>query len=201
MILPSAYLAYQLVNEEVFKAKATAFVTTELNFKNTNVAQINIDPKHRTIAVFLIGDHVEKNALNHIQEKLSFQGLGGSKLKVYQNGEREEVDVTTLKADIITDLYQNTKADLERKSQEIAHLHDQEVYTTIPNELTVLFPSLKEIVLSQGADTNDTNGSLTLPHVILNAHAVKRITQKERSQIQTWLQLRTKSDHVTLYLR
>ncbi|MFZ2968036.1 MAG: TIGR00341 family protein [Sulfuricurvum sp.] len=209
MILPSTYLAYQLVNEEVFKAKATAFVTAELTFKNTNVAQIKIDPKHRTIAVFLIGDHVEQKALLHIQEKLSFEGLEGSKLKVYQNGEREEVDVTTLKADIITDLYQNTKADLAQKSQEITHLHeqirllthDQEIYTTIPNELRILFPSLRDIILSQGSDSYEDNDSSTHPHFILNAHAVKRITHKERDQIQTWLQLRTKSDHVSLYLR
>ena len=54
-VLPSSYLAYQLVGNEVFKAKASSFVNDQLHFKNTDVAQVKIDTKTHTIKVFLIG--------------------------------------------------------------------------------------------------------------------------------------------------
>lgn len=203
-ILPSSYLAYQLVGKEVFKAKATAFVNEQLNFKNTNVAQVKIDPENHQIKVFLIGDFVSQSKLNDISLRLTNAGLEDAKLKIYQNGEQEGIDMTMLKADIITDLYNNTKADLEAKEKEIALLKDknrallqnQELYTAIPNELQALFPKLTNVILSQNYDTSSLDQNRSEIRYILNASSVKRLSKNERSQIDKWLKIRIKSDNV-----
>ncbi len=203
-ILPSSYLAYQLVGKEVFKVQATAFVNEQLNFKNTNVAQIKIDPENRQIKVFLIGEHVSQAKLNDISLRLSNAGLEDAKLKVYQNGEQEGIDITTLKADIITDLYNNTKADLEAKEKEIAllkeknrlFLRDQELYTAIPNELQTLFPKVRNVLVSQSYYPSSLDQNQSKKWYILNASSTKRLTKNERSQIEKWLKIRVKSDNV-----
>jgi uncharacterized hydrophobic protein (TIGR00271 family) len=207
-ILPSSYLAYQLVGQEVFKAKATAFVNEHLNFKNTNVAQIKINPKTYEVKVFLIGDHIPKSELDTISIRLNTEGLEKAKLKVYQNGEREDVDVSTLKADIITDLYQNTKADLQAKEKEIARLKEEmslllrnrDYYSAIPNELETLFPKVDNVVLSQNYDETAVERNVSENRLILNADTRKRLTRGEREKIEKWLKMRTKSDNVKIIL-
>jgi len=208
-ILPSSYLAYQLVGKEVFKVKATAFVNEQLNFKNTNVAQIKIDPKSREIKVFLIGDHVAQAKLNDISLRLSNAGLENAKLKIYQSGEQEGVDITTLKADIITDLYNNTKADLEAKEKEIAllkeknklFLRNQELYTAIPHELQTLFPKVHNVIFSESYYPVSLDQNQSEKWYILNASSSQRLSKSEHIQIDKWLKIRVKSDNVHVIIQ
>lgn len=203
-ILPSSYLAYELVGEEVFKAKATAFINEQMNFKNTNVAQIKIDPKTHELKVFLIGDHIPKSELGNIRARLTNSGLQNTLLKVYQNGEKETLNLSSLKADIVTDLYKNSQLILEEKNREIeklkseilllsAHRNDN---TEIPKELNALFPMLKNIVLSQSYNENNASN----PILIINAQSSGKLTQKERLQIEKWLKLRVKNDNILLFI-
>ena len=208
-LLPSSYLAYQLVGEEVFKAKASAFVTGELNFDNTNVAQVKIDPKMRHIKVFLIGDYVSNEKLNDITARLTMSGLENTTMKIYQNGERDDIDVSVLKADIITDLYKSSQANIEKKDHMIEQLREEnrllqankEFFTQIPTELSSLFPNMKDIQLSQTYDSRATEHNRSVNQLILNADITNRITDKERGQIEAWLKTRTKNENVSVYLR
>lgn len=208
-LLPSSYLAYQLVSEEVFKAKASAFVTRELNFDNTNVAQVKIDPKIRHIKVFLIGDYVSNEKLNDITARLTMNGLENTTMKIYQNGERDDIDVSVLKADIITDLYKSSQANIEKKDHMIEQLREEnrllqankEFFTQIPMELSSLFPNMKDIQLSQTYDSRATEHNRSVNQLILNADITNRITDKERGQIEAWLKTRTKNENVSIYLR
>ena len=202
-------MAYQLVGEEVFKAKASAFVTGELNFDNTNVAQVKIDPKMRHIKVFLIGDYVSNEKLNDITARLTMSGLENTTMKIYQNGERDDIDVSVLKADIITDLYKSSQANIEKKDHMIEQLREEnrllqankEFFTQIPTELSSLFPNMKDIQLSQTYDSRATEHNRSVNQLILNADITNRITDKERGQIEAWLKTRTKNENVSVYLR
>lgn len=208
-VLPSSYLAYQLVGDEMFKARTNTFINEQLRFKNTDVAQVKIDTKTHMIKVFLIGDHVPQKQLDHLSLALSNSGLKNAKLKIYQNGEREDVDVTTLKADIIADLYENTKIDLEKKAKEVEKLKEQirllssdrEYYTAVPNELETLFPKVNDVLLSRSYDPSAIEHNRSVNRLILNINAKKRLTSNERKKIETWLKMRTKSDNVNLIIR
>jgi uncharacterized hydrophobic protein (TIGR00271 family) len=208
-VLPSSYLAYQLVGDEMFKARTNIFINEQLRFKNTDVAQVKIDTKTHMIKVFLIGDHVPQKQLDHLSLALSNSGLKNAKLKIYQNGEREDVDVTTLKADIIADLYENTKTDLEKKAKEVEKLKEQirllssdrEYYTAVPNELETLFPKVNDVLLSRSYDPSALEHNRSVNRLILNINAKKRLTSTERQKIETWLKMRTKSDNVNLIIR
>lgn len=208
-MLPSSYLAYQLVGQEVFKAKANSFVNQQLNFKNTNVAQVKIDPHMQLIKVFLIGDHVPQGELNNISGRLADAGLENAKLKVYQNGERENLDVSTLKADIVTELYKNSQAALETKEEQIEKLKkdvsqiniNREHFSAVPKELEALFPKVKDVLLSQSYDPGAAEHNLSKYRLVLNANAPKRLTKQEKVQIEEWLKIRTKNNNVVIYIR
>lgn len=208
-ILPSSYLAYQLVGEEVFKSKAKEFVNGKLNFANTNVAQVKIDPKTREIKVFLIGDHVPEGELNTITSRLALDGLENTTMKIYQNGDRDNVDISTLKADIVADLYKNSQISSEKKDRTIEQLKEenrilhgnQDLFAEVPVELSALYPNMKKIELSQSYDAEGNGSNRTISHLILNADVIGKVNTKEKRQIELWLKARTKNDNVSVYLR
>ncbi|MDD2781595.1 TIGR00341 family protein [Sulfuricurvum sp.] len=203
-LLPSSYLAYRLVGEEVFKANASHFVNESFDFKTTNVAKILIDPKTNEIKVFLIGEHISQEQISEIRSKLSEQRLSKATLIVYQNGENTAVDLSTLKAGIITDLYQNSQAALQSKDQTIAKLqelhnegiHLRSLFSDVPNELETLFPKVHNVVLSQSYPSDSNQSTL-----VLNATASKRLSKEEHKKIESWLKMRTKNNAVIIIIR
>jgi len=127
---------------------------------------------------------------------------------VYQNGEREEVDISLLKANIITDLYKNSQEGIEQKNRIIQQLTkensalktNQELFTQIPAELSLLFPNMKDIELSWGSNREDAEHNRSGYKLILNAHSSSQMKHKEQRQIQEWLKTRTNNPHVAVYL-
>lgn len=208
-MLPSSYLAYQLVGEEVFKAKASAFVSENLNFAKTNVAQIKINPKTYEIKVFLIGEHIPESKLNDISTRMNHAGLTKARLKVYQNGERDDVDISTLKADIVTDLYKNAQAKLESKDNEITLLKEQikatsmqkELHNEIPDEIQTLFPKISKCILSETYSVNPSDQNLSSKYFILNIETKGRLSKNEREMIKKWFNKRTKNSNMILFIQ
>jgi len=212
-LLPSSYLAYRLVGEEVFKARASRFVADEFDFNTTNVAQVRIDPKTKEIKVFLIGEFVPSEKLDKIHSKLRKEGLGNAMLNIYQNSSVQTIDLSRLKAGIITDLYQNSQVALQTQSKEIQELKEklreqtqkaQEARTlfgTVPAELEVLFPKVTEAVLSSSYDPGAPERNQSATRLVLNAKAAKKLSSREREQIETWLRVRTKNDNVLVIIR
>lgn len=208
-VLPSSYLAYQLVGEQLFKAKATAFVNEQFNFKNTNMAQIKVDSKKKEIKVFLIGKHIPQKKLDDIRSHLTNTGLDKARLQIFQNGEQENIDLSVLKADIITELYKDSQIDLDAKAKQIAQLQDKlkllsgsrEYFVSVPHELETLFPKVSNVILSQSYDPSAADNNRSTPLLILNAKATKRLTGQERMQIEMWLKMRTKNNNVSVIIR
>ena len=56
-VVPSVYLAYQLVQEEVFKVRAQQFIEQQIASKRSYVTQVNVDPSLRLIEVTVIGEY------------------------------------------------------------------------------------------------------------------------------------------------
>ena len=202
-ILPSSYLAYELVDEEIFKSKANTFVATEFNFQNTSVSQLKINPKTKTLKVFLIGEHIPQKELNKINSKLQAAGLSNAKLRIYQNGEKEEINLTNLKADIISDIYKQAQINSEIATRELSNIKsemakDKGFFQDLPKELKSIFPNIKQAVLSetytQNRETNESDKTF-----ILNIVGDKKISDKELAAIEGWLKIRTKQDNVKIF--
>jgi uncharacterized hydrophobic protein (TIGR00271 family) len=201
--LPSFYLAYNLVHDEVFKSKATRFVKEAFDHNSTNIAKIKIDPKTQEIKVFLLGEHFSEEHIQLLSSQLPRNGLANSSLHVYQNGTHKEVDVQSLKADIMTDLYQNSKNTLAAKEQLIAALEEEkrltvqayELFKAIPVELQTFFPAIRDVVLSQSYNP-DTKESMYL----LNAFSSVPFSEEERLKIELWLKVRLKHERVKVFI-
>jgi len=122
--VPSVYLAYNLVKEEVFTQQAKSFVNQEFVFDETYITNLKVEPKSRVIELSLIGKPVSKKALEDLQHKLVDKGLEKAVLEVHQAGQ-QSIDTLSLKSSIIADLYKDSKVTLEARDRKIASLNEQ----------------------------------------------------------------------------
>lgn len=197
--LPSAWLAYRLVEQEVFKSRAMAFVRGEFRFDDAHVADTRVDPKTGVIEVSLIGLPLEAPLLQAIQGRLAAGGLGDARLVVHQAGRNEHIDVGALKTSLLGDLYRDSQEALRKKDAELAELrqsiaaHDalRDQSADIAAELRAQLPDAMSVTLSQGIRLAE--GRDGTPVVQLTVRTPRDVDDAERGRIIDWFRARTKS--------
>ncbi len=202
--LPSAWLAYRLVQQEVFKSRAIAFVRDEFAFDSAHVADTRVDPATRAIEVSLIGLPLDRPTLQRIEGKLATAGLPGAKMLVHQAGENDRIDVTALKSSLLSDLYRDSQDALQKKDAELAALRDRlatreallDQTDAIAAELRALLPAATSITLSQGYRIVD--GAETSPVVQLIVQSSNDIAGPDRDRILAWFKARAGTDAVAV---
>lgn len=200
-LLPSLYLAYELVGEEVFRNRATQFIENQFETSVTHVTDMDIDPKKRTIDVSLIGKPVPQRTLALAIGHLPEAGLAGARLRVFQSND-QHIDVATLRAGVLRDLYNQSRAELDEKDQALNKLQsDVDAVKTgrdrlqiVGAELTALYPQFYDVVVSEGTDAGVHDDHV----IVINVRTKRRLRHSDQQRIEKWLAARTGAAHVRL---
>ena len=211
-IIPSVYLAYNLVERTLFEQNAREFVAREFKFEDTEV--INQEYTHSTdqriIEVTLYGKPIEQEMIATIKNKLDDSGLKRASLKINQGyidnpdfSSEFEVMSSQLKVDIIQDLYTKNEELLKSKDEKIKLLEsellklqtDKYPVEDISKELRVHYETLTEFSMSDAITQNiETQQSDTLCYALVKFS--NKPSQKEINKLENWLQTRVKDEDV-----
>jgi hypothetical protein len=202
-VLPSLYLAYGLVVEEVFKSRAAHFVASQPEFRRAHVAAVKADSREHLIEVTLIGTPLAAEVVSELAGRLPDEGLEDVHLQIIQSNE-QKVDVAALKADLLRGLYQESQAQLAAKEKQIQQLQAQlqalkarrAQFLDVPPELHALNPRISQVFLAETPEWNARTGLHQSPTVLLNLRASKRLSRAETARIEQWLRTRVKSESV-----
>lgn len=204
-MIPSIYLAVRLVNHEVFNSKAKGFITHELSFEQTHLAERNINPLKKRIEVTLIGENISQSKLKEIESRLNGYGLEGTSLIIHQ-AKDQLIDITALKSNIVSELYKENLYELEEKNKVIQILQSElqlissnkTEWQNMAAELHAQYPQIKEMLFSEAIGWKAGQSSANEKFIVLNAKASSKLTRNERFKITEWLKVRTKSEKVKL---
>lgn len=194
--LPSFYLAYILVQDEVFKAKATQFVNDKISSKSIYVAQTQIDPKTRMIDVTLMGDFLNTSQLNRLKDMLKIEGVANTELRVHQAA-NHDIDVNALRSGLLSDLTQ-TESQKDQQIQVLENLLNKQQQKQskefdltqnikqISQEMMILFPQVERVWLSQGFTWDKDTKTLSEQTYILNVLTKRPLKNAEQVKISQW---------------
>ena len=200
--LPSLYLAYKLVGDEVFHSKAEQFIAKELESSTSHVVSTNINAKEREIKATLVGDIIPQETLKKIEARMVDFGLSDVKLKIYQNGEPKPIDVAILRKKILGDSYKVIPANIEQEkidmlTQEVNLLRNQkEKLLPIPEELHALYPQITDIYLVDAPSWSKKNGWNSSNTLLLNLRLSKALHKDELARIEQWIMKRLQIESV-----
>jgi uncharacterized hydrophobic protein (TIGR00271 family) len=204
-LLPSVYIAYRIVGENIYETNASRFITSELNFPGSVIINRKIDPGSRTIEVVMVGKPIGEDLIVHARTKLVQYGLNNTQVKVNQGDAGLEVaELASMKSEIIEELYQKNQALLVDKEERIRFLEseigkNQLLAGTLGREIQALVPDARELsitrtlMISEGSKQPDT---VYLAYIKLS----RKAKSGDIGRMENWLKQRLPEHPVKLVL-
>ncbi len=204
----SAYLTINMIRTTIFINEATKFVETEMVFPNTQVLNHKeyVKKGKRHIDVTLIGAALPKDSLQLAMiNKLDSAGLSGTILDIKQGFSMSSKGISVEQN--FGQFYKLMQSEIATRQNEIdslkaiVGLHKQfsDESVRVSPEVQVLFPSIKDIALSNMVATQ-VGGSATDTVSMLFVNAPEGLTQQERKKLTEYIEVRLKRKNIYLTL-
>lgn len=168
VIVPSVYLFYNLLQEQVFENKTKDFVKEIIRYEGAEVVKLTQDYETKNIEVYLIGQPVPQPKINEWIAKLKeTEKLEDGNLRIYQgsdrSGELAEKLSGAVKAGILEDLYVKNEQAIRSKDERINFLENEIAklsvkdgipFDEVSKEVQVAFEGLENFAYSKRIQTN-----------------------------------------------
>lgn len=203
----SVYLTVLMIQKNIFMAKATQFVESEMVFPNTQVLnhKETFSGGKRTIDVTLIGEALPKDSLQlAMLNKLDSVGLGGTILNIRQ-GFAIGADVDQSKS--FNKFYAIMQGEIAQRQITIDslqsvirdHLSFTEQSVRVAPEVKIVFPQVKDIALTRMvAASTSSNGLDTVNMAFVKS--ASNLNEAERAKLVRYLQVRLQRDSIHLVI-
>ena len=119
---------------------------------------------------------------------------------VHQDGENQ-LDVTSLKSTLLSDLYQNAQVSLQQKEEQLQNLQKElaarnELFDKaqdITAELKAQYPAINSVFVSQGVQFSAE--SEAQKYLQLSVKSSKPLSTADHTRIENWFKARVKSEN------
>lgn len=193
-ILPSLYLAYYFVKNEIFKQNANQFLTEESSVFNYSLLNKKIIPEKRQIIVTLINDYKIDTIKQQLELKKANYDLENAIIVVKSNiNEENKIDINELKEGIIQDLFLKQEDLLKIKNTEITELKNnflKQDYFNLKkkeaiNEFHSLFGVPDELIIDRVQNLSNSKTDTVL--LVYFKNGKNKLNAKQVSQMEKWL--------------
>lgn len=194
---PAVYLTYGIIKSTFYEAAANRFVNEQLVFENTQVLDKKINYEKKEIRVVLMGSEVPDASISIARSKMKDYKLDESKLIVLQGMNNEALDVSSIRAMVMEDFYENSERRLQEQRDRITQLEKTlEQYKeydalsrTLAPELKVLYPSIHTLSIARSLEVHvDSLKADTVTLAVMKF--AKQPTEAEKTKISEWLKAR-----------
>lgn len=212
-VIPSIYLAYQIVNQSIFDNNIQQYISKEFIFEGTQVVKSYADKDKNEIEVALIGKQIEQSTIDKLTSALDSYNLSNMKLSITQTELGEGINYDEIKSLVEKEFDETNKSnnlvtqakDIENLKTEIvkykAQLLDYQTYDfdveSITREVKALYPQIDNCLIGQLKSWNDTENRQEINiTVAIDLNSVLLPDQKE--QLIDWLEIKTGFSPITL---
>ena len=210
--MPSVYLTYKIIRENITQAQVSSFVSQQFNFTSTQVLKKEIvegKDKKKTLDLTLIGQIVPQDSINIIASKMMFYGLKDMGLKVTQGYNPENnLNQEAMTTSIVQDMLKYNQDQLDQQRHEISTLKsDLDKYqrfdsigTEISPEMKIIFPQVKDIAVARTYYNQVDSvkiSSVTLAFIVTDG----KINDNEKIKLKEWLAARMQTDNLKLVIQ
>lgn len=208
-MLPAAYLTFNMLQENNFKANCGRFVDDEFNFDGTQVLNYKavFTRKMKTLTVSLVGKVLPKDSLMiAMTDKLPDYHLGGTRLRIIQgDASSGNVDVAQVTSGMLRDMYQVTQATIARQQTMIDSLKtacsemalNDSASAVIAPEIKVLFPEVLDIAVTRGIVSNIQTDQLDTLNIALVKYS-RAMSRQQNERFKSYLEARLRKRDITI---
>jgi uncharacterized hydrophobic protein (TIGR00271 family) len=213
-MIPSIFIAYNVVQKSFFERKARTFLEQEMNNPATQVINQQLVYRHlpdtSQIVITCIGQTIDSSRILDMSQRMNRYGLRNTQLVIrqdYNSGTLAKLN-QDLRTGILEDLYKKNEELVMNKDARIALLEKELVkYQTqvtisddVSKEIKVQYPTLTEFSLARSPIYN-LRTAKTDTAFLAYARFSRRPSSREEKRIEDWLKVRTKNNSLRLLVQ
>lgn len=209
-VLPSMYLAYQIVEQTIFERNARKFIHEELTYDRTQLLNTKLKfslKDSSRIEVFVAGKALEKTEIVRLEQKLTHYSLPKTRLIVRQGIENvNKTDINQIKSGIIEELYHKNERSLQEKDtyiqqleEELARYKETVAIQALGQELQALNPKITRVSASRSL-VYEVTSNKTDTTMLVYLSAASRLSESEQSMLTNWLEKRLSASKIKLIM-
>lgn len=212
MIVPSAYLAYNLVKQRSFMTTANNVVDVAARSPDYIILGREVDGLQRKILLTVGGDNPPRDLAEQLESRLQMQGLPNTDVIVRYSGSGK-VDMTSLKSELRQEVYNSLQQRVNALSDEKQALETQiasfeahkQDNARLIEEIRAQYPSLGEISITVGQRNADKTATVPLANnadgqqkpelkqlTLVTLSMNTALSDDDQSRIKDWLTIRFK---------
>ncbi len=192
-ILPSIYLAYVLVDREVFNSRANEFINKELVFEKSFVAKQKISPAKKEIDLTLVGAMLDDVKVGELTRKLGAYRIPNAKL-VFHQTVIKELDETSLRKSLLNEILTAHQVTDDVKGRQTLNLKEQK---KIFDELVAQYPQIKKLAIAKVGEIQADQPQQFFV-LLVNIKTKRALSREDLRKITAWLKVRTEVNQVKL---
>jgi hypothetical protein len=191
MIIPSVYFAYRLFDEKKYVQRTEEFIHQEFPQKEFTLIYKRTDynSKPKILELAFLSKRFSAAEIKSLNKKLKEYDLINTQLRIKQ-------DTFDLKNDILNTIgdYKKSGADKDQLIEELQKKisNFQTNNTKVSREVTILFPEVKPIAITQYASRDKT-----IPVLLYKSKTELNLDSKRK--LMSWLKQRLEKDSVEVY--
>ena len=206
-LVPSLYLAFNLVQKELFEVNSTRYIQEVFRANpRALVLSQNADYEARQIRVTLAGERLSDAAITAMEKRMAEYGFGEAKLVVVQSGQTMP-DLNAVKKDLLQDFIKSNQSEIVDREARIAALQAEAAElrkaasTQLPlqdiyREIAAQFPQALQVAVASGYRTAQTTGPesekmlLGQPVLLVQLNLLVPLSAAERLRLRQGLRVR-----------
>lgn len=202
-IVPSLYLAFVFVSEEVFKQKVNHFINSEIKKNGLYVLDRSLDGKNKVITLVVYGNEITDSAATEIIKRKDIYGLEKSEIILRKAESVNSKDLTSLRDDFQQQLMsqdlQVSEKDhkIQALEREIKNMKDERIPSSVYKEFVAIYGDVNSISI-QKTPLWSKNSSDTVILAFIKTNR-KKSSLKEK-QIEDWLKVRLNDQRVRVVI-
>lgn len=204
-VLPSIYLAYNIVNKSIFESNANIFLKNEFNFEKTHIINksFNYDGGEKEISLLIIGEDLPEHVEEGLRKSMKQYGIEGTKLNISQGVKSKEIDFSQIKKNILEEVITRQEEQLRAAQEEERLKAKSKLELEIPNldnELNALYPDLESYGIANAVINNFDTASTKDTIVLFVGNFAGDFDNEDREKLQSWLRERVSADTVAMFI-
>lgn len=205
-IIPSLYLAYFFVRNEIFIQNANRFISEEVSSSNLSLIQRKIQPEKNQIYLSVIGTVNIDSVKQLLELKKAKYNLERATIIIKSNSTKNQSipDVNDLKEGIIQDIFTKQEAQLLLKDEELRKIKKNLIIQDNFNakreeaieEFYTLYGKPQELVIEKTVN-HGLNSTDTTVFVYIKTNS-NRFKNEELNKIENWLKVKFSCENVKI---
>jgi uncharacterized hydrophobic protein (TIGR00271 family) len=200
-VLPSTYLAYNMVTKSLTERNINSFLSSEVNSRGFVILDKKVSHKEGKVLIELstLGAEINEETSKRLNERLVNYKLPTAQI-VFKRLLTDKTEMMAMKSAIIEELYKNNEQAIREKDTKIALLEQQLKALRFNNfpaenikkELKIIIPSMEDLLLSKAISENES--TILLAYMLTK----EKLPAPELQKAREWLKARTQASEVKL---